>query len=260
MDWNRTTSLITGASSGIGLEFARELAARGSRVVLVARDEAKLRSLAAELVAQGAVEPVVIPMDLSREESIAALKRETDARDLRIDALINNAGFSNHGAIAEIPSEDQSRLIRLNVLAMAGLVREYLPGMIERHRGAIVNLGSIVSFHPLPTQAAYAASKAFVLSYTESLWQETRGTGVEVLALCPGVTSTDFYKTLGKEVMLPKRTPRMVVVTALRALESDKMTVVDGWLNALQSRWFPRIVARRMFMRLAGAIMGRMYR
>lgn len=260
MDWNRTTSLITGASSGIGLEFARELAARGSRVVLVARDETKLRSLAAELVAQGAVEPVVIPMDLSREESIAALKRETDARDLRIDALINNAGFSNHGAIAEIPSEDQSRLIRLNVLAMAGLVREYLPGMIERHRGAIVNLGSIVSFHPLPTQAAYAASKAFVLSYTESLWQETRGTGVEVLALCPGVTSTDFYKTLGKEVILPKRTPRMVVVTALRALESDKMTVVDGWLNALQSRWFPRIVARRMFMRLAGAIMGRMYR
>ncbi|MBK9576755.1 MAG: SDR family oxidoreductase [Fibrobacterota bacterium] len=260
MEWKQTTSLITGASSGIGQEFARELAKRGSRVVLVARREDRLHALAQELVELGAVAPVVIPMDLACEDAATALKRQTDELGLQIDALINNAGFSEHGSIHEISPQAQGRLLQLNVSTMAGLVSTYLPGMRSKGRGAIVNLASIASFHPLPTQAAYAASKAFVLSYTESLWEESRGSGVRVLALCPGATATGFFERLGQDVKAPKHTPKAVVETALRALDKDRMTVVDGWWNAFLSRFLPRITCRKLAARVSGAVIRRMYR
>lgn len=260
MEWKQSTALITGASSGIGQEFARELAKRGSRLVLVARREDRLLALAQELVALGAMPPVVIAMDLACQDAARELKRQTDEQGLHIDVLVNNAGNSEHGGIHEIPEQAQTRMLQLNVATMAGLVSVYLPGMRSKGRGAIVNLASIASFHPLPTQAAYAASKAFVLSYTESLWEESRGSGVRVLALCPGATATGFFERLGQDVKAPKHTPKAVVDTALRALEKDRMTVVVGWRNAFLSRFLPRITCRKLAALVSGAVIRRMYR
>ncbi|MBK8801893.1 MAG: SDR family oxidoreductase [Fibrobacteres bacterium] len=260
MEWKQTTALVTGASSGIGEQFARELARRGCRTVLVARSEERLRDLAAQLAASGAIQPVVIAMDLACEGAAADLKRRTDAQGLEIDVLINNAGYSEKGGVHEIAVLAQERLIQLNVTTMASLVSLYLPGMRGRAKGVVVNLASIAGFLPLPTQAAYAASKAFVLSYTESLWEESRGTGVRILALCPGATATDFFQRLGHDVNAPKHTSQKVVEVAMRALEKDRMTAVVGWRNAFLSRFLPRIICRKLAAIATGAVIRNAYR
>lgn len=259
MDWNGAVALVTGASSGIGEGFARELARRGCRVVLVARREERLSALADELRTQGAPPPVVMVMDLAVDGAPQELKRRTDEMGLEVDVLVNNAGHSLQGPIHEVSPEDQDRMLRLNVCALAAVTGLYLPGMRSRGRGAIVNVASIASFHPIPTQAAYAASKAFVLSFTESLWEESRGSGVRVLAVCPGATATEFFQRLGRDLKVPKHAPSLVVDAALRALERDRMTVVVGLLNAFRSRFLPRITPRKLAVRVSGGIMRQAY-
>lgn len=191
------TAVVTGASSGIGAELARELAGRGHGVTLVARREELLEELAAELAASHAVRTEVVAGDLADPASRAALLGEVEARGLTVDVLCNNAGFSTTGAVATSDPEAEVRLVRVDVEAVVDLCSRVVPGMVERGRGAVLNVASVGAFQPLPGQAAYAAAKAFVLSYTDSLHGELKGTGVTATSLCPGPVKTGFGEAAG---------------------------------------------------------------
>ncbi|WP_432840136.1 SDR family NAD(P)-dependent oxidoreductase [Dactylosporangium sp. CA-092794] len=232
------TALITGASSGLGAAFARELAARGAHLILVARSRDKLEALAARLRAADRVRVDVLPADLTRPDAVTRLGAQVDALGRGVDILINDAGFGTYG---DVIAADPVRLhdqVQLNVAALLDLTRTYLPGMTARGRGVIINVASLSAFQPMPHMAVYAATKAFVLSFTEALWTETRPSGVRVLALCPGPTATPFHAATGSEdgSFGKHRTPEQVVATALRALDRDVPSVVDGRFNAFNSR------------------------
>ncbi|BAJ31090.1 MULTISPECIES: SDR family oxidoreductase [Kitasatospora] len=246
MDFARRTAVITGASTGIGAAFARELAARGARPVLVARSEDRLTALAAELDAAHGVRPVVLARDLAAPGAAAELERQLTERELTVDLLVNNAGFGTHGPLGAADPDRIAEQVGLNCLALTELTTRLLPGMLARRRGAIVNLASTAAFQPLPGMAVYGATKAYVLSFTEALAHELRGTGVRALAICPGATETPFFAVMGGEVTGPggKRTPEQVVGTALRALARGRASRVDGLLNRLTAA-SPRLLPRR---------------
>ncbi len=187
------TALITGASGGIGLELARVFAKNGFDLVIVARREPELDALAARCRKEHGVRVRVVPMDLLVPNAAAKLVQQLEDDGVEIDILVNNAGLLEMGAFAEIEVDRHERLLQLNVIVLASLVRRLLPGMIERGRGRILNVASSSSFQPVPSLALYAASKAFVLSLSESLSEELKGKGVTVTALCPGITKTDMY-------------------------------------------------------------------
>jgi hypothetical protein len=186
------TALITGASSGIGAEFARIHASRGGVPVLVARRRERLDELAGELEKQFGVHPAVVAKDLSLASAPEEIQREIDARNLDIDFLINNAGFGGHGLFHERAWQKDRDMIQVNVLALTALTRLLLPGMVKRGRGRILNVASTAAFLPGPLQAVYYATKAYVVSFSEALANELSGTGVTVTALCPGATETEF--------------------------------------------------------------------
>jgi len=187
------TTLVTGASSGIGAEIARELVRRGHQVVLVARSEGKLQELAAEL-GPGAH---VLAADLSDRAARAALPERIAGLGLVVDVLVNNAGFSTLGPVHHSDPEAEMNLVEVDVVAVVDLCSRFLPGMVERGRGAVLNVASTAAFQPLPGQAAYGGAKAFVLSYTHSLSGELAGTGVSVTVLCPGPVDTGFGEAAG---------------------------------------------------------------
>lgn len=202
------TAIVTGASSGIGAEIARELAARGHGVTLVARRADRLEELAKELRGRG-VRAEVLAADLNDREVRAALPRRVEELGLEPHILVNNAGLSTLGAIAKSDPEAEMRMIEVDVVAVADLCSRFLPGMVERGAGAVLNVASTAAFQPLPGQAGYAACKAFVLSYTRSLHGELAGTGVTATALCPGPVKTGFGEAAGiteedAEKALPK--------------------------------------------------------
>lgn len=186
-------AVITGASSGIGAAMARELARRGHQVVLVARSADKLRMLADE-VGEGAH---VMPADLSDPGARAGLVEQVTAIGIVPDILINNAGYSTLGPVHRSDPGAEVKMLEVDVVAVAELCARFLPGMVSRGRGAVLNVSSTAGFQPLPGQAAYAAAKAFVLRYTQALAGELRGTGVSVTALCPGPTATNFFERAG---------------------------------------------------------------
>ena len=190
---HRETVLVTGASGGIGLELARVFAAHAYDLVLVARRAAELEALAERCRSEHDVRVDVMPMDLLGPDAPAKLVQQIVDHDLRIDVLVNNAGLMDMGAFAEIEIDQHERLLQLNILVLTSLTRRLLPAMIRRGRGRILNVASTSSFQPVPSLALYAASKAFVLSLSESLSEELKGTGVTVTALCPGITKTDMY-------------------------------------------------------------------
>ncbi len=243
-----STALITGASSGIGAAFSRALAARGANVVLVARREAPLQMLASSLRATHGVDAVVCPTDLSIPGAAASVAGRIAALGLQIDVLVNNAGFATHGNVAEVDPSLLTAQTALHVTTLVELTRSFLPPMLERGSGVICNIASTVAFQPVPMLATYAGTKAFVLSFSEALWKETRPSGVRVLAVCPGVTDTPFFDTVGVNVpaaAFRRRHPDQVVATAMRALDRRSPSVIDGRLNALAaqvSRIFPRRV------------------
>jgi short-subunit dehydrogenase len=189
------TALITGASSGIGEALAGEFAAGGFDLVLVARSEDKLKRLAGELKARHGVKVRVEPADLSRPTAAAALAKKLKQARLPITALVNNAGVLEHGSFADTPASRHQQLIDLNIGGLTSMLSAFVPDMVDRGEGRVLNVASIAAFQPLPSLATYAATKAYVLSLTESLSEELKGTGVTVTALCPGVTDTNMVSS-----------------------------------------------------------------
>jgi short-subunit dehydrogenase len=249
------TALITGASSGIGAAFARALAAQGAHLILVARSEGKLRDLATGLAAQHAIRTEALPCDLSRPEAGQQVFAATQQRGLPVDILINNAGFATYGAFDRLDAERERQEILLNVATLVDLTHRFLPPMLARGSGSVVNVASTSAFQPTPYMAVYGASKAFVLSFSEALWGEYRGKGIRVLALCPGPTSTDFFTVVGTEDASfgAKETPEKVAQVALRALQRGRPSVISGhmnWLQANSVRFAPRALVASMGARL----------
>jgi short-subunit dehydrogenase len=247
------TVLITGASSGIGRELARLYAADGARLVLVARSQDRLRELAGELAAKYGAEAQVVPADLSRPASPGELVEALAQRHIEVDVLVNNAGFGAHGSIAELGADRQVEMIDVNVAALTQLTALLLPGMLERRRGAILNVASTAAFQPGPNQAAYCATKAYVLSFTEALAEEVRGSGVRVSCLAPGATDTGFASQAG---MAGTRLFRRGVMDAARVaraghdgLRQGKTLVVPGMRNrilAFAVRLSPRALVTKV--------------
>jgi short-subunit dehydrogenase len=247
------TVLITGASSGIGRELARLYASDGARLVLIARREDKLRQLADELAARYGAEAQVVPADLSRPSSPREIAATLEQRHIDVDVLVNDAGFGAHGPLAQIGVDRQLDMIEVNVGALTQLTALLLPGMLERRHGAILNVASIAAFQPDPRQAVYGATKAYVLSLTQALAEELRGSGVRVSCLAPGPTQTEWGAQAG---MLGTRLFKLGVLDASRVaraghdgLRLGKTVVIPGLNNrilALAVRLTPRFLVARI--------------
>jgi len=247
------TVLITGASSGIGRELARLFAGDGADLVLIARSEGGLRELAGELAATYGAEAQVVPADLTRPASPGEIVQALARRRIAVDVLVNNAGFGARGPVAEIGVERQLEMIEVNVAALTRLTALLLPGMLQRRRGAILNVASTAAFQPGPNQAVYCATKAYVLSFTEALAEEVRGSGVQVSCLAPGATDTGFAAQAG---MLGTRLFRRGVMDAGRVaragqdgLRRGKTLVIPGLRNrvlAFSVRLSPRVLVTRV--------------
>ena len=249
------TTLVTGASSGIGEQFALKLGRRGHNLVLTARSENRLHDLAARLRAENpGIDVEVIAADLAQPGSAAALTAEVAARGVEVDVLINNAGFGSHNPVAEEDPDNVAREIQLNCSSLVELTVRLLPAMLTRDRGGVLNVASTAAFQPLASMAVYGASKAFVLSFTEALWAETRTTGVRVMALCPGATETGFFDAAGKEFLTQGRqSADHVAEFGLRAFFNGRApSVIPGVANKLGTTGY-RFVPRAMLARFAGA-------
>lgn len=247
-------SLVTGASSGIGEAFARALAARGRRLVLVARRADRLASLVREL---GEATVLAVPLDLARAGAEDALAERLTAEDIEVDLLVNNAGVGHTGHFRQEPPERLLAMVDLNVRAVVALTRRFLPPMVERRSGAIVNVVSMSAFQPVPFLATYAATKAFVLSLTEALAAELEGTGVKVQALCPGNIPTEFQQVAGTERVAFTRTPSMsaaeVAAVSLRALDRGRVVVIPGARDRVMVA-LQRFAPRPLVLRIAGSL------
>ena len=226
--------LITGASSGIGEIFAKRFAQEGWNIVLLARSEEKLHALEHLLTNRNGVKALVIAADLADQGVPKRIYDEIKLKGITVEGLVNNAGFGFGGKFVQVPLDRYLEMIQVNISALVGLTHLFLPEMIKRRRGLILNVSSTASFQPLPYSSIYAASKSFVTSFTEALWLETKGTGVRVFDLCPGVTKTDFGIRAGlrdfhKDPFAQK--PEEVVETAFRALHGNSPTVISGGRN-----------------------------
>ncbi len=245
-------TLITGASSGIGEAFARRLAMEKHNLVLVARSHDKLHKLADEISPQHGVECHVIAADLRTREAVTAVYKDTSSRGLEIDWLINNAGFGSAGDFAKLELERELDMIELNVSALVSLTHRYLQDMRSRKRGTIINVSSAAGFQPIPFMATYAATKAFVSSFSEAVAEENRPFGIHVLALCPGSTKTNFFEASHIERPIQvkgQQTVDEVVDTALKAVRANKTKVVSGWTNfigALAGTLVPNTISSRV--------------
>lgn len=250
------TTLITGASSGIGEAFARRLAALGRNVLLVARSEDKLVTLCNELGRNHPVRAQYVLLDLSQPDSAARLFAEAETRGLEIDMLVNNAGFGSMGEFLKLDLPRELNMIDLNVKSLVELTHRFLAPMRARKRGTIINVASTAAFQPVPFMATYAATKAFVLSFSEAVGEENRPYGIEVLALCPGVTDTNFFEA-ARGHRPPARTAQTadeVVDTALKALGRGKGHIISGLSNFVMVE-AQRVVPRSAVVRVAGKMM-----
>ncbi|MDA1040584.1 MAG: SDR family oxidoreductase [Planctomycetota bacterium] len=230
--------LVTGASSGIGAEFARQLAARGMHLVLVARREDRLQTLARELEAAHGIRCEIVPADLSQPHAGRQLLAEVSRRGIVVELLVNNAGL---GMVSSVQKTDLGRameLIQVNVMGLTELTLLMAKEMADRGHGGIINIGSIVSFQPVGYMGVYAASKAYVLHFSEALWAEMRSHGVTVTTLCPGTTRTEFFDTSGVPGWAEKNRGAdvaSVVRAGLKAFDAGRQYVVAGWANYLVS-------------------------
>jgi len=260
MTFPYNTALITGASSGIGEAFAETLAAKGCDLVLVARSADKLHALAQRLAQAHGRRVEVLVADLATLSPGAALKQSVDRLGLKIDLLVNNAGFGTKGRFETLDPRREQQELLLNAGAVVDLSRTFLPGMLEAGRGAIVNLASMAAFQPLPYMAVYGASKVFVWSFTDALWAETRGRGVHVMAVCPGPVETPFFEATGVQGLrdtvpnVSVVSPQLVVNEALKGLLARRRLVVPGKIGYASSV-FTRLAPRPLLARAVGRFM-----
>jgi short-subunit dehydrogenase len=237
-----STAIVTGASSGIGVEFARELARRGQNVTLVARREDRLRTLADELAKEHSVTADVVKADLATEEGRRGMIDAVAANGKTVEILVNNAGYGSAGFFQRLDAESETRMVRLNCEAVVALAGEYLPGMIERGRGGVLNVASVAGFQPVPRQATYAATKAFVKSFTDALHTDLHGTGVTATALCPGLVPTEFSEAAGIDggewssaPGFMHSSPEQNAKAGIKALEKGKRYVVPTLVNKISA-------------------------
>ncbi|MFY9845445.1 MAG: SDR family oxidoreductase [Terriglobales bacterium] len=254
---DRKTALITGASFGIGLELARIFAREGYNLVLVARSADKLRQLASELEKTHGTRSLILAVDLTEPGAPAYVLDQTTRADIHVDVLVNNAGFGQYGKFVENDLEECLRQIQLNVTTLTHLTHLYLPAMIERKSGRILNVASTAAFQPGPLMAVYYATKAYVLHFSEAISNELQDTGITVTCLCPGPTETEFQKRANiSGIRLSKygtMDARTVAEDGYRALIAGKTVAISGfrnWLIAQSVRFAPRrmvaAVARKL--------------
>jgi short-subunit dehydrogenase len=255
--FDRKTALITGASFGIGLELARIFARHNHNLVLVARTADKLRKLASELEKAHGTRSLILAADLSEPGASSYVLDHTKRADVVVDVLVNNAGFGQYGLFAEGDLEECLRQIQLNVTALTHLTRLYLPGMIERGSGRILNVASTAAFQAGPLMAVYYATKAYVLHFSEAIANELQGAGVTVTCLCPGATTTEFHKRANATGMrllkMGSMDARTVAEDGYRALMAGKPLVISGfknWLVAQSIRFAPRQMATAVARKL----------
>jgi short-subunit dehydrogenase len=251
-DTRRPVALVTGASSGIGADLARELARDGHDLVLCARRVEPMAALAGELATHGA-KATVIPADLAQPGAAARLVDELASRGLAVDVLINNAGLGANGPFVESDPVRNAEMLQVNVVALTELTRLLLPGMVTRRRGRVMLVASTAAFQPGPQMAVYCATKAYVLHFGEAIAYELRGTGVTVTTVSPGATATNFSQVaeagntgLFKSGLIPVMTSAAVARDAYRALEAGRRSVIIGAFNklvALSGRCSPRLLS-----------------
>jgi short-subunit dehydrogenase len=246
-------TVITGASAGIGTEFARAFARRGCGLVLVARRKERLDALAAELAASHDVPVRVFPMDLENPDAPLALVRALDDEGIAVHTLVNNAGFGLRGRFASLPEDRQLAMVQLNVMALTALSRLVLPGLIARKTGGIINVASLSAFQAGPFMAVYYASKAYALSLSEALHEEAKPFGVTVTAVCPGPVPTEFSSVADLQGTRIKKLPAVsaaeVVSAAISAYEARRAIVIPGWSSRfamIGAKFAPRAIARRV--------------
>ena len=252
------TALVTGASLGIGAAFATELAQRNYNLILVARSQDKLEQLANELSGKHQIKAEVIAQDLTEPSAGQKVFDAVQAKGMTVDLLINNAGFGDYGAFGDRPLSKQLGMVQLNVAAVVELTGLFLPLMQQRKDGAIINVSSIAGFQPTPYMSVYAASKAFILNFSEALWEENKNTGVRILVACPGPTESKFYdradfpdstQALNSITMA---SAEKVVKETLQALDKGHSTaVVGGFANQIIVN-LPRLVPRDLLVTMVG--------
>jgi len=252
-------AVVTGASSGLGAIFAERLAERGFSLVLTGRDPDRLQEVRRRVAAGGrGHEVTLVTADLATGDGVSALLRELG--DRRVDLLVNNAGFGTYGPFDRSEIAREMDVIGVDVAALVRLTRAVLPGMVERGRGGVLNVASSIAFQPAPFQATYGAAKAFVLSFSQALWQETRHRGVTVTALCPGPTKTGFVDALSNAaaaqtaVYARRAEPGPVVDAGLRALDRGAPVAVPGLRNQALA-FLPRVAPRRLVTTMSGRVL-----
>jgi short-subunit dehydrogenase len=257
MDYTGKTALITGASSGIGFQYAEEFARRGANVILVARRESQLNKLAAQLKKDFGVEAHVIAMDLATLDAGKNLMQTLAKGKHDVDILVNNAGFGTSGRLEDDNRERVQQQILLNVATLTDLTAAFLPAMLKKDSGVIINIASTASFQPVPGLAVYAATKAYVRSFTEAVWGEVEGTGVNVLSVSPGATATEFFDVAGNKPFGVLAAPADVINATFKALDAKNTppSIVVGFRNAVTAAVSLRLptkmvirVAAKMFL------------
>ena len=256
IDYTTQTTIVTGASSGLGAEFARQLASRGSDLVLVARRADRLEALARELTLAHQVKVTVIARDLGRPDAGRTLRAELEGRGIRATSLINNAGFGTHDEFGDEDPERLQSMIALNVSSLVDLSHAYFE-QLKAGKGVLINIASLLGHQPTPYLSVYGATKAFVLSFTESLWEEARRSELGVLAVCPGAMQTEFFDAAGSQAAdygTARATPQHVVRTALATLDrrfAPPSVVTNGRPLAILTKFLPRRMVVQAMGRMA---------
>jgi uncharacterized protein len=254
------TALVTGASSGMGACFAKQLAARGADLVITARREDRLKALAAEVVKKHGVAVTVLPLDMACPGAPAELFARTEGEGRPVEVLVNNAGFANLGTFLDVPYERSAELLTVNMLALTGMTWLFGRAMRTRKGGYILNMASFSAFTPVPNMATYSASKVFVRNFSEALSMELEGSGVSVCTICPGIVDTDFYEIASRTasgLIKPSGgdTPDTIAAIGLDALFAGRrrsLPVAKDHVNAFLMRLMPR----GFVMKMAGKAMG----
>ncbi len=257
-DIQNRTALVTGASSGLGVDFAKELAKHGANLILVARREERLKTVAEQIKQEFGVDVDVIPMDLAQPDAPKALYDQLKQSGKQVDVLVNNAGFGLYGEFNDLSWEKHQQMLELDIVALTHLTKLFVPDMVARKFGAVLQVASIAAYQPAPTYASYAGAKSYVLLFSEALDHELHGTGVNVTTVSPGVTATEFLKVAGQSPTFYQRMVMMqspeVARQGINALLRQRRSVVPGFFNAF-SAFLMRFIPRRLMTVLAEAMM-----